>query len=60
LDNYPISSNSLEKFYYVDGNQLAQQYKDHLSDYHGWEQKAHAGQWILFPENLGPYLSRVC
>lgn len=57
MDNYPISSNSLEKFYYVDGNQLAQQYKDHLSDYHGWEQKAHAGQWILFPENLGPYLS---
>lgn len=57
MDNYPISSNSLEKFYYIDGNQLAQQYKDHLSNYQDWEQKSHAEQWVLFPENLGPYLS---
>lgn len=57
MDKYPISSKSLEKFYYVEGNQLGQQYKDHLSDYHSWEQKEHCQQWILFPENLGPYLS---
>jgi transposase len=57
LDNHPISSNSLEKFYYVNGNQLGQQYKDHLSNYNSWEQKSHAQQWLLFPENMGSYLS---
>ena len=57
MDNYPISSNSLEKFYYVDGNHFGQQYKDHLSGFHNWEQKPHAGQWILFPENIGKQLS---
>lgn len=31
LDNYPISSNSLEKFFYINGDQLGQQYKEYLS-----------------------------
>jgi len=57
LDNYPISSNSLEKFFYVDGNRLGQQYKEFLSSYKTWEQKEHAQEWILFPENIGPRLS---
>jgi transposase len=57
LDNYPISSNSLEKFFYVDGNQLGQQYKEFLSSYKTWDQKEHAQEWILFPNNVGPYLS---
>jgi len=57
LDNYPISSNSLEKFYDINGDHFGQQYKDHLSDYHLWEQKAHADEWILFPGNLGARLS---
>lgn len=57
MDNYPISSNSLEKFFYVDGNQLGQQYKEFLSSYKTWDQKEHAQEWILFPNNVGPYLS---
>jgi len=57
LDNYPISSNSLEKFFYVDGDQLGQQYKEFLSSYQTWDQKEHAQEWILFPNNVGPYLS---
>ena len=57
MDNYPISSNSLEKFYYIDGNYFGRQYKEHLSDYPSWDQKAHAKDWILFPENIGPNLS---
>jgi len=36
---------------------LQQQYKEHLSDYYTWEQMTHADQWLLFPENLGPYLT---
>jgi len=57
LDTYPISSNSLEKFFHINGDLLGQQYKEHLSDYDTWEQKGHAHEWILFPENMGPRLS---
>lgn len=57
MDTYPISSNSLEKFYYIDGNHFGQQYKDHLSEYNQWEQKDHAQQWIVFPGNIGSHLS---
>jgi transposase len=57
LDNYPISSKSLEKHYHIDGDHFGQQYKDYLSDYHQWEQKGHAEDWLLFPDNLGVRLS---
>ena len=57
MDKYPISSNSLEKFFYIDGNHLGQQYKEHLSGYKTWDQKEHAHKWILFPDNIGPNLS---
>lgn len=57
MDNYPISSNSLEKSYFINGNYFGKQYKGHLSDFNEWGQKDHAVQWILFPENMGGNLS---
>ena len=57
MDTYPVSSNSLERIYDIDGNQFGQQYKEHLSDYNEWEQKEHAQEWLLFPEKMGEYLS---
>ncbi len=57
MDNYAISSNSLEKFYHINGDHFGQQYKDHLSDYHQWDQKDHAEEWMVFPENIGESLS---
>ncbi|MBI9052164.1 MAG: transposase [Bacteroidales bacterium] len=57
MDNYPISSRSLEKHYYIDGDQLGQQYKEYLSDFYTWHQLEHAEHWILFSHNLGEYLS---
>lgn len=57
MDNYPISSNSLEKHYYINGDRFGQQYKDHLSRYKDWDQKDHAQEWILYPANLGSRLS---
>lgn len=41
----------------VDGKQLQHQYKEHLSDFNGWDQKDHAEDWMLFPDNIGPSLS---
>jgi transposase len=57
LDSYPVSSNSLEHIFHIDGNLLGQQYKEHLSDYNNWDQKDHANEWILFPQNIGSHLS---
>ncbi len=57
MDTYPISSNSLEKFYYINGDYFGQQYKEHLSDFKTWEQKNHAKDWVLFPDNVGSRLS---
>lgn len=57
MDAYPISSNSLEKHYYINGNHFGQQYKNFLSGYHEWGQKSHAEKWILFEENIGEQLS---
>lgn len=41
----------------MNGKKLQRQYKDYLSDFKDWDQKKHAGQWLIFPENIGPYLS---
>lgn len=57
MDNNPISCHLLGRLYTVDGKQLQAQYKDFLSDFHTWEQKAHAEEWMLFEDNIGPSLS---
>ncbi len=57
MDNNPISCHLLGRLYTVDGKQLQQQYKDHLSDFHTWTQKEHAEEWMLFEDNIGPSLS---
>ena len=57
LDTIPVSSNSLGEFFGVDGKQLQQQYKEHLSNYNQWEQMAHAHEWIVFPQNIGHFLT---
>jgi transposase len=36
---------------------LQRQYKNHLSNFKEWNQKNHANKWLLFPENIGEYLS---
>ena len=41
----------------LDGQVFERQYKDHLSDFHSWNQKDHAEQWLVFPDNLGTHLS---
>ena len=36
---------------------LEEQYSSHLSDFSTWEQLDHSERYILFPDNIGPYLS---
>lgn len=44
-------------YFQLDGKQLQEQYKHHISDYKNWDQQQHASEWLLYPENIGPYLS---
>ena len=57
MDTCPITAQSLEKYYHIDGVQLERHYKEHLSNYYEWEQGEHAREWLLFPENMGTHLS---
>lgn len=57
MDNHPISSHQLGHFFCIEGKQLGQQYKKHISDYPQWDQKGHARHWMLFEHNLSSYLS---
>ncbi|WP_445439664.1 ISAon1 family transposase [Dyadobacter diqingensis] len=41
----------------MDGKQLQEHYKNHISDYKDWDQREHAAEWLLYPDNAGPYLS---
>jgi transposase len=41
----------------LDGKQLQEQYKDHISDYKDWDQREHAADWLLYAENIGSHLS---
>ena len=43
----------------MDGKQLQSQYKDHLSDFQNWDQRAHAQEYILYPKNMGYHGSVV-
>ena len=56
MDNHAVSCQSLAEHYGLDGKQLQNQYKDHLSDYHTWEQLEHAGEYLLYPKNIGYHL----
>lgn len=46
----------------MDGKRLQEQYIRHLSGFMSWDQLEHAEDWVLFPENIGEYLSldEVC
>jgi len=36
---------------------LIRHYKNHSSDYSTWDQRSHARHWLLFPQNMGAFLS---
>ena len=57
LDKYAITASGLEKFYGINGKTLQRHYKHRLSDFKTWDQRSHAQKYLLYPENIGPYLS---
>ncbi|MEM9544375.1 MAG: transposase [Bacteroidota bacterium] len=57
MDTTPISCKTLGDLFGVDGKRLEVQYALHLSNFLTWDQKPHACDWLLFPENIGSNLS---
>ena len=57
MDDYPVSAHLVGLFFRVDGKQLQDHYKNHLSDFQTWDQKTHAEEWTLYPDNITEYLS---
>ena len=41
----------------MNGKLLSTQYKEHFSNFRGWEQLDHASEYLVYPENIGPRLS---
>lgn len=52
-----MPAKAVAEHYGMDGDRLERQYKEHLSGYREWDQKEHAEEWLLFPENMGERLS---
>ena len=57
MDSHPVSAYLVGLFFQIDGKQLQEQYKNHLSDFHDWDQKHHAESWTLFADNISERLS---
>jgi len=57
LDTQAISTASLEPYYGIPAKRLQRAYKQKLSDYSNWDQKKHADEYLLFPENMGESLA---
>lgn len=43
--------------YRIPPKEFEKQYKDHLSNFRTWDQRDHAEEWLLFPQNIGTHLS---
>jgi transposase len=48
---------NIASFYLVNPNTLRRHFKKHTSGFNTWEQKEHCEDYLIFPENIGPFLS---
>jgi len=44
------------RFQGISPSNLSRNYKNHLSDFHSWDQKDHARDWVLYPDNIGKHV----
>jgi transposase len=57
VDTREDTISNIGSYYNVKPDKLRRQYKKHSSGYNEWNQKPHAEDYMLFPENVGKYLS---
>ena len=57
LETRPITARSFEKdYYFIDGDAFERAYKKTISGFKEWTEAEHAEEWLVLPENIGPYL----
>ncbi len=52
-----MTAQCVGRFFRTDGKYLGRVYKEHLSGFKDWEQREHAGEWVLHERNMGERLS---
>ena len=57
MDSNAISTESLKIFFGINASTFQQQYKHKLSNFNTWDQKDHAEDYLIFPNNMGAFLS---
>jgi len=57
VDSNAISTESLKIFFGINASTFQQQYKHKLSNFNTWDQKDHAEDYLIFPNNMGAFLS---
>jgi len=53
MDDETITARQIGYTYMINSSTFSKRYKDTLSDFETWEQKEHASEWILLPQNVG-------
>ena len=53
MDSETITARQIGYTYMINSSTFAKRYKDTLSNFETWEQKEHASEWILIPQNVG-------
>lgn len=48
---------TIADFHGVSGKKLQRQYKNKIGNYKQWDSKAHAEQWLIYPQNISHSLS---
>jgi len=56
-DHKPLALATIAEAHVLDAKGFVRQYREHLSDFTTWEARAHAAEWLVFPENVGAHLS---
>jgi transposase len=57
VDTRPDTISNIASYYFVKSKTLQKHYKHQISGYHEWEQKSHADEYLIFPENISDSIS---
>ena len=48
---------NIASYYNISSEVLRKHYKNKVSEYSSWGQKDHAAHYLIYEQNIGPYLS---
>jgi transposase len=57
VDTRPDTMSNIASYYGINSRKLQRHYKNNVSGFHQWNQKSHAEDYLIFPENIGENIS---